>query len=244
MVNRIAPPPVPVRKVTPPLPGKDMSPHDKHVDRWVRLASMIKAKAITVEELYPLSPLLVGPAIVGERLVKAIENGKEVWRPGHNIGEKTMPSNLSEAAEILSRAAKGRFLYFFNANKERVASLCDDSGKTLPGIQTFEYDHYNLPFFFALSRMMNGHDWTKLVEGIEKLNPALSRVLENIGAVIAGVEKALTLEEDRDLQRTPPPIVQSYMPSPAVPPQPLRRSSPPPIPAGYTGDPTVRQRPK
>ena len=64
---------------------------------------MIKARTITAPELYQLGALAVGPAIVGERLVKVNIGGKDEMGPGPNIGgREIVPSNLSEAADILS----------------------------------------------------------------------------------------------------------------------------------------------
>lgn len=247
MANRVTLPPPPGRRVVPPpVPAKRESPYDLRVKRWVGLAATIKAGAITVEALYHLSPLGVGPAIVGYRG----DNNEAL----PNIGEVAVPPNLSEAAVILSRAAKGNFLYFFNAKGERVAEACDDSGRPVPGIEIVEYYHYNLPFFFGLSLTMNERDWTNLVNVIETLNPPLAGVLRYIGSVIVDVERSLTSKgrgENSDMQRTPPPQVQSYVSEPAASPQPPARSRPPvpprppdPPPISHSGERTVRSRPK
>jgi len=240
MISEVTPPPVPVKRA---------SPYDLRVARWIGLASTIRAKQITVQALYRLSPLVVGRAIVGYR-EKEIE-GRQRDLP--HIGQEAVPPNLSEAAVILSQAAKGSFPYFFNARGERLAEGRDDQGHTLSGVKIVTFPHYNLPFFFGLSLSMNGIDWINLVNGIKTLNFPLGATLNNIGSVMGAVERALVLEHNllpkeivgsSEFSGSSQPASVSKPTTNPIIPSPPRRSGPPPIPGKHNPDPdrTVRDK--
>jgi hypothetical protein len=240
MISEITPPPVPVKRA---------SPYDLRAARWAGLASTIRAKQITVQALYRLSPLVVGQAIVGYREQEIKGRQRDLPR----IGQEAVPPNLSEAAVILSRAAKGSFPYFFNARGERLAEGRDDQGHTLPGVKIVECLHYNLPFFFGLSLSMNGIDWINLVNAIKTLNSPLGETLNDIGRVMGAVERMLVLEHNlkpKEIVGPSESSVSSRSASPSkpitspIPPGPPRRPVPPPIPGKQDHDPdkTVRNR--
>ena len=97
------------------------------------------------------------------------------------------------------------------------------------------FNHYNLPFFFGLSRSMNLGDWTNLVGKIGTMNESLGFVLGNINKVIAGIERLLIQEHPLPLKRTadlslPEPHSATNPPSiPGV-------LGPPPIPLSHRKD--------
>jgi hypothetical protein len=192
--------------VTPPPVRSDVAiVHARRVEGWVALAGSIKAKTITARELFQLGALAVGPAIVGERLITVKIAGKDELRLDPNIGgRETVPSNLSEAADILSQAGKDNFPYLFQ-NRRRVFDA-----EYYPEAIRVNSFHYNLPFFFSLRFSMARADWYKLVEkiGSRNRNPELGAVLANISEEIAAVES--------DLLRTHP-LLQTKPVAPAQP---------------------------
>lgn len=223
VIDQVTPPPVAVNLATP---------YGFRVNRWASLASRIKArdKALTVQTLYQLGTIAVGPAIVGFRGIKNTATNEAL----PNIGQKVVPPNLSEAADILSQAVKGSFPYLFRAGKR----VFDDIH--YPEAIKIEHYHYNLPFFFGLSFSVNGRDWELLVPLIGEKNSELGAVLANIGKEIATVEKKLA---PRALQIEAQLLEQKQrgqpVPQPPVPPRP---PGPPPIPGKHDPDKTVRNK--